>query len=220
MAIRPDQFAAEITAADITDLCDNHVPEDIYLEFKQILFTFPNQPPEQQGRLLENQVEDILSDLVAFANSYGGHLVIGIAPDGERADRIEALRREDATRISQIIRDRAAVFIKPRLALLEAVPFPMDARQENWVVVVTIPPGESRPHMSAFREQTRFTIREGNRKRSMTADEIRDALLAGPQSTAMAGLLAEVRGLRAVVEQMSSQITSETRPLWKRIFQK
>ncbi|MGC2741643.1 MAG: ATP-binding protein [Candidatus Angelobacter sp.] len=223
MPLRKDQFAAEISAQDIIDLCTNHDAEDISLEFKQNLFTFPGRAPDVQAKLLDDQIEDTLSDIVAFANAFGGHIIVGIADTLSRAERIAPLSAENATRIAQVIRDRAAVFIRPRLPLLESVPFPMDARQQDWTVVVTIPPGESRPYLSSFRDQTRFTIRDGNRKRAMTAEEIREAILAAPQSTAIAGILSEIRVLRALIEERYSpdqDLKGTKRRSWKQILQK
>ncbi len=209
VALKAGQFAADIQADDIRELYQNHVAEDVYLEFKQSLFTFPRQPLEMQARLIDDHIDDTLADIVAFANAFGGHIVVGIADDGHRADRLEPLQRRDAIRIAEIIRDRAAVSIKPRILLLEAAPFPMDAKQQDWVVIVTVPVEESRPYMSVFREQTRFTIRDGNRKRSMSPEEIREAFLMGPQQTTIAGIYSEIRNLRALVEQSISAKTDK-----------
>lgn len=133
MALKPSQFASDITAADMRELCKNRVAEDVFIEFKQTLFRFPGKPPELVAKLTEDQIEDTLADIVSFANAFGGHLIVGIEENAHRAQRLTPLPQDEAVKIAQIIRDRAAVFVKPRIVLLEAVPFPIGrARRTGW----------------------------------------------------------------------------------------
>jgi len=196
VALKPGQFATEIEAEDILELCRNHEPESIFIEFKQTLFV---KIPEENRKVIDDQIDDTLADIVAFSNARGGHIIVGIEESGNRAEKLAPLTKDDAARIATIIRDRAAVFIKPSVSQLQSASFPIDIDRDKWVVVVTIPP--QRPVMSSFREQTRFAIRDGDRKRSMSSEEIREAFLENPRSNEIRDIYFEMKALRSLIEQ-------------------
>ena len=194
MPLKRDQYAANITAVEIQEICQNHEREDIVVDFKQILFHPAHPDPI-------DEIDDTLADIVAFANAFGGHIIIGIEDIRNRANRIRPLTEGDAVRIVNKLQGLAAAHIRPPVYPLEIAPFPMDATQRAWVVLITIPPGPSRPHMSAFQGQTRFCIRDGDGKRAMTIDEIRKAFVTGPQDEVLASMYTEIKAVRSLIEQ-------------------
>lgn len=193
MPLKPDQYAADITAIEIQNICQNHEREDIAVDFKQILFHRAHPDPNAE-------IDDTLADIVSFANAFGGHIIIGIEDIRNRANRIRPLSEEDAVRIANKLQGLAAAHIRPPVYPLEITPFPMDATQTGWVVIVTIPPGPARPHMSAFQSKTRFCIRDGDGKRAMTIDEIRKAFVTGPQEQILASMYTEIKAVRSLIE--------------------
>jgi predicted HTH transcriptional regulator len=78
------KLISEITPADILDLILQQTQEDQFLEFKAELLD-PRQP-----RALEASRADWVSDLVAFANANGGHIIVGVGAD--RQERASGLR--------------------------------------------------------------------------------------------------------------------------------
>ena len=187
------KYVADITRNDIRDLVQTHVTEDAFLDFKEVIF-HPKHPKPNEI------IDGLLTDLIAFANAFGGHIVVGIEDKRDHAWHFKFMSQDEARRVSIKLKALAIQHIKPPIVPLEIVPFSMNDLADEWVVVVRIPEGQAKPHMSSFLGQTRFVLRDGNRNRSMTADEIQQAFLAGPQQSALASIHTELRSVRALVE--------------------
>jgi predicted HTH transcriptional regulator len=198
------KLVAEITREDVLDLVRTRTAEDALIDFKQTIFHPSHRRPDDEA-------EDLLADLVAFANAFGGHVVVGIEDRDDRAWQLRPLSQVDARRIATKLKALAIQHIKPPIVPLEVVPFSMNDFSDEWVVIIGIPGGQAKPHMSAFRSKTTFVVRDGNRKRSMTAEEIQNAFLAGPQQSSLASIYREIQSVRALVEPLPSG----SRPRWK-----
>ena len=163
----------DITAADIYALCKRRVREDELLEFKR---------PECSD-------DKILKEVVAFANSFGGALVLGIAEGAERdaADQLCPLENcaAKASRFIDMISDK----VDPRLPSCEIFHVDLDAEtadadditwKEGIGFVVFRIPERSRwaPHAIKFNSQ-RFSSprRYGSTSRVMSMREIQDLTL-------------------------------------------
>jgi predicted HTH transcriptional regulator len=107
----------------------------------------------------------------------------------------------EARRIATELRALALQYLKPHIIPLEIVPFSISDVADEWIVIVRVPAGQSKPHMSTFSTRTNFVIRDGNGKRQMTWDEIQNAFLAGPQQTTLANLYSELQAVRALIEE-------------------
>ncbi len=210
MSIR-GKTAAEITHADIQQLVHENVAEDQYLDYKQELL-YPSKPTKQ----LDDEKDDILADVIAFANGNGGHIVIGIEADAqERAFRLHPLQATRAKQLTDQIRDLVVAHVQPAIVQLEIVPLAIDAANDQWVVVLVIPDSDRKPHLSSFREQTRFEIRVGNRKREMHYEEIRSTFLENPQQLLIAKLLSEVESLRTHLTLDHTSVDVGKLELWE-----
>jgi predicted HTH transcriptional regulator len=189
------KFVAEITRDDILELVASHAPEDVFLDFKEMIFHPGHTKPN-------DEIEDLMTDLTAFANAFGGHIVVGIQDEYDRARELRPIPGAEARRLATKLKALAMQHIEPPIILLDVAPFSvgLGPQVDEWVAIVRIPEGQSKPHMSAFSSQTRFVIRDGHAKRPMTADEIRDAFLAGPQQRTLANLYTELKAVRALVE--------------------
>jgi hypothetical protein len=164
----------EITSEDIQELVANRIAEDSVLEYKRQALN-PSTPPKP----LDDEKDELLTDLVALANASGGHFLVGVEADSqERATGFVMMSASRAKTVAIQLRDICAAHIKPAIEGLEIQPFCMDESKDEWLVIVAMSPSSRRPHMSAFRQQTKFYIRFGNRRREMTYEEILQAFTA------------------------------------------
>jgi len=106
-------------------------------------------------------------------------LLIGVGADSnERATGLLTMSGSRAKTLAIQLRDICVAHIKPAIEGLEIQPFCMDELKDEWLVIAAIPPSTRKPHMSAFRQRTKFYVRVGNRKREMTYEEILQAFTA------------------------------------------
>lgn len=168
----------EIGVADIQSLIDSEVPEGDRIEFKRELPGEKGTPdPWATGEnKVSNYAKDtILKEVIAFANAYGGVLLIGIEESGEKpavAAKISPIRRcaELAERLKLIFRDR----VEPQLTRLDIVAKPIE-QDGSGVVMIRVGRSRMAPHRVT---KTRICpIRRADRCEEMTMREIQDMTL-------------------------------------------
>lgn len=171
--------ADQIDVADIRELIDSQVPEGDQIEFKEALSTRDGSPDRWvmgAGKIGERARNEILEETVAFANAYGGTLVLGIADSRTRppvAAGICPIPRclELAERFKQIF----GQCVEPLIPSLEIFAVPTDGNDEDGVVVIRLGKSRMAPHRA---EPTRHcTIRRADRCEKMTMREIQDLTL-------------------------------------------
>lgn len=167
----------EIGIADIQSLIDSEVPEGERIEFKRELPGEKGTPdPWANG---ENKIgnyakETILKEVVAFANAYGGVLLIGIDESDEKpavAAKISPVPQctDLAERLKLIFRD----CVEPQLTRLDIVGVPVEG--ESGVVVIRVGRSRLAPHRVT---KTRICpVRRADRCEEMTMREIQDMTL-------------------------------------------
>ena len=112
----------EISADDLTELINDEVPEGDQIEYKETLPS-KNQHDSwinQQERIGDHAKNTILEEAVAFANSQGGVLVIGMEESHTEHNYAKAIRplpkcTEPANRFTLIFRDG----VDPSLSTVE-----------------------------------------------------------------------------------------------------
>ena len=173
LAKPPDQ----VTAKDIEALVAMQTQEDAQIEFKENLSTRNGSPDAwMQGN---NKIGDyarntILREAVAFANAYGGTLLLGIKESKANppvAAQITPLPKcgELAERLRKQFRD----CVEPQIPQLEA--FGVKINEEKGVVVVRVGRSRMAPHrVSPTRS---CPIRRADRTEEMTMREIQDLTL-------------------------------------------
>jgi predicted HTH transcriptional regulator len=200
-----NKFVSQISRADILDLIAQQTAEDDYFEFKTELLHPTKKPP----KLLEDEKEDLLADLVAFANAAGGLILIGISEDAQgRASGLAPVTGDEAKKLANTVRDLAVAYIRPGIIQLEVVPFQMKEDGSEWIVVIRVPDGVDKPYMSKYKDQTwvSFTIRVGNRKRAMAYEEIQQRFLANPQQERMAQIVGELESIKSLISDLGVKL--------------
>ncbi|MDI1244135.1 MAG: putative DNA binding domain-containing protein [Rhodoferax sp.] len=105
-------------------------------------------------------VDKLAAELVAFANSAGGQLLIGVADNGH----IAGLTSSDISRLNQLVSNAASQHVKPPINPLTTN---VDTGQ-GLVMVVEIAQGLNKPYMDS---QGRIWVKSGADKRQVTARE-------------------------------------------------
>ncbi len=155
----------DLTAEDILLLINNKVPEGPNLDYKMDL------------RLDDNEQRDELRrDVSAFANSAGGHLVIGIEEVHGCAARLTnfQLGNSDAflRRVDEIIQTR----ISPRLPGVRCRSVSVTANQT--VAVVHIPRSFAKPHqVTTHKGDVQFWARNSSGKYRLDVSELRSIII-------------------------------------------
>lgn len=143
--------AGDIDRADIEALISEQAPEGARIEFKESLPAGKGKTNAwlRDGSEIGKYARDkILEETVAFANAFGGALVLGIAESAGKppiAERIAPLPRcaDLAERFRQAFRD----CVEPQLPSLEIVHVPVDG--DSGVIVFRTGRSRLGPHRVA-----------------------------------------------------------------------
>lgn len=132
-----NRFVRDISSAEILNVIAQRTAEDDYFEFKTEVLH-----PKKPSKVAEEDKEDLLVDLVAFANAAGGLILIGVAEDSQgKAQSLAPMTGDEARNLANTIRDLAIAHIRPGILQLEVVPFQMKDDGSEWIVVVRVPGG-------------------------------------------------------------------------------
>ena len=104
----------DVTAADIDRLCKDAVRESGVVEFKRALQGKDGPDAWHDGvdKISDRARNELVSEIIAFANAHGGTLVLGIGETKDRPPRAEAIAQvracaDLAGRLALILRDVA-----------------------------------------------------------------------------------------------------------------
>ena len=171
----------QITAADIKSLVTSRVPEGDQIEFKRELPAkgTSNRDPWMIGQMkIGGHAKDqILKEVVSFANAYGGVLVLGIEEDKNAtppvAKAICAIPKceELAERFRLIFRDR----VEPQLPSCEILPV-VTSGTDAGVVVFRVP-GGSRLAPHRIKGTWICPVRRWDRSEELSMREVQDMTL-------------------------------------------
>ncbi|MEX6457653.1 RNA-binding domain-containing protein [Moraxella osloensis] len=102
----------------------------------------------------------LAQEMVAFSNSHGGYIIIGVNDDGS----IAGLNAEDIGRINQLVSNASTEHMRPPIApTTQNFNLP-----EGMVMLVQIPEGISKPYMD---KNLHVYVKSGSDKRKVTARE-------------------------------------------------
>lgn len=138
----------------------------------------------QQFKADMTNADALAAEIVAFSNTSGGRIFIGVNDDGS----VHGLSGADVARLNQLVANAASQNVRPAVNLLtENVPHP-----NGTVMVVSVPEGFSKPYMD---KNGAIWVKNGSDKRRATSREelqrlFQQAGLVHADETPVAGLSA------------------------------
>ena len=169
--------AEQIDSSHIESFVDSKIPEGEHVEFKESLPTRDGKPDPwiAGGKIGDRAKNTILGEVVAFANAYGGALLLGIKESRTKpavADSVLPIPRcEDlAECLKMVFRDR----VEPQLPRLEIFAVPIES-EDGGVVIIRV--GRSRLAPHRVTKTLVCTVRRSDRCEEMTMREIQDMTL-------------------------------------------
>jgi hypothetical protein len=188
---------SDLTEANISALVAAQLPESQDIEFK---VTLPAKGTEVDpwmggGSSVGNRARDaLIAELIGFANSYGGDLVLGIEESDDHPRRAVAIRplprcHELADRLRMQARD----CVDPAFPHVEVQAIPV-GEEGAGVLVLRVPQSRLRPHR--LKSDLNAYVRRADRNEAMTMREIQDlTMLRDRQSIKTEEALAARRSL-------------------------
>ncbi len=167
----------QLRAEHVDQLVAEEMPEGQNVEFKRTLAARSGRTaPWLDGgdEVGDHGRNDVLKEVVAFANSGGGNVVLGIVESGDhprRAAGVNHLPRchELVDRFRLMARD----CIDPQLPSLEVCGIPMPGGDEHaGIVLFRVPPSRLAPHR--LKPTKHCDLRRADRTEEMTMREIQD----------------------------------------------
>lgn len=164
----------QIQPDDVSELVTAQHPETETVEFKEALPCKKGQDDWYAGSatISEYARNQLLAEIVAFANAHGGYLLIGIEESNDNPRRAMGIRpvprcADLAEKLKLQIRD----CIEPVIPIVTVRGVQMD-NGDSGIVLVRIPQSRLAPHrLVANRE---CYVRHADRKEAMTMREIQD----------------------------------------------
>ena len=169
--------AEQITAGDIQALVESEVPEGEQIEFKETLPARKGSVDPWmlgEGKIGDRAKNELLEEVVAFANAYGGSLALGVRESNAKppvAAEITPVPRcaELAERLRNVFRD----CVEPEIPRIEI--FAVQTKDDSGVVVFRVGRSRMAPHRVTT---TRVCpVRRADRCEGMSMREIQDMTL-------------------------------------------
>ena len=164
----------DIVPSDIHELVSKEYPETDSVEFKKQLPLKKGQEDQSKGQdsISDHARNKLLAEVVAFANAYGGHLIVGIdeTPDHpHRASSIAAIPSccDLAEKFKLQIRD----CIEPSIPTIGVRGIHINA-DGSGVIIFRVPQSRAAPHRLSTNKEC--YIRHADRSETMTMREIQD----------------------------------------------
>ena len=154
----------EIAELDLQCLITDRVRESQTLEYKQ----------KSYERRNDDQTREMLHDISAMANAFGGDLLIGVEEDGEGI-ALNLPGIENAEEEAQRIVSSCLSNVQERIPGLVAWPILLSNGRS--IIVVRVPRSLRAPHMVTFKGRNQFWARHDRQKSPMSIHEIREACL-------------------------------------------
>lgn len=169
----------DLDPSDLDLLISDGVAEDEQLEFKRELPTRDGRPDRwyvSQDQIGERARNELLEEIVGFANAYGGDLVLGIGEANVHPARASSRHPVPACeQLAHRLELAARDCIEPPLLRLEVRGVPTGADGEGFVILRTqrssSGPHRLKPTLQCYR-------RSGTRTEAMTMRQIQDHTLS------------------------------------------
>ena len=164
----------EWTLADLKLIVERQSEESQFLEFKEYM------PVKNQGLgwnfngiLHANQRDGLAKEIVAFANAYGGHLIVGIKETEEKPSRAEKLGdvNNDVAELAERLRSALNSIIDPPINGLRIQPIPL-TEDGHGFLAIHIPQSIHAPH--GFGKPPEAYVRRADRSEPMTMRDMQN----------------------------------------------
>ena len=145
---------------DLQELKDVGVPEGVMIEYKREIY----------GNSDSNKKE-FMKDVSSFANTSGGHLIIGISEKGGIASGLKPIAQIDPDRELQRLESLARDGIEPRIVGIR-----MKAIQTStggYIFVIRIPKSWNPPHRVSAKGHNKYYKRTSAGAYEVSVDELR-----------------------------------------------
>lgn len=150
----------DVTEADLAELVAVGASEGLHLEFKR-----------QSYGASDSDKRELLKDVSAFANSHGGHIVIGVEETKGVATAVPGIQPEnvdaEVARLGQIV--RAGLDPESYGVMLHIVRMQGGAS----AIIIRIPRSWRAPHRVSAQSSNRFWIRNSSGCHEASMDELR-----------------------------------------------
>lgn len=145
---------------------DLQIPEGLYLDYKSAI----PEPFDKNAR------REFLKDVTAFANSAGGHLIIGCEePEEGVAVSKQIVGLSGGAELAKSLEQLTITSVDPRISGTRFVA--VDLENGKHCILVHVPPSMSRPHMVVHSGHRSFYYRNSESSVPMTTHEVREAVL-------------------------------------------
>lgn len=163
---------SEITANEVRAIIENEVAEGADFELKRELPVKKGQDPWMTGgKIGDNAKDELAAEIIAFANSGGGALIVGIAEDKATKGAVAPIYpiprcKEAAERLHQAIGDR----IEPKLPSFECEGIVTEQDGSSGVIIIRTLQSYLAPHRHT--QDRHCYIRRNDRAEPMSMAEI------------------------------------------------
>ncbi|MDR8391908.1 ATP-binding protein [Aliifodinibius sp. S!AR15-10] len=162
----------EITKQDLELFIKEGYPEDLHLEIKRDLSG--GSWSKSQKNISDKSKNRLVKEIVAFANSDGGILLVGIGETEDKPHRPEGIYPiEEVAELAERIRRSMHNTIEPRIPNLKVVGIPTDGK--SGVLIAKVEKSYQAPHRADYNKEC--YIRRNADSTSMTMREIKDLTL-------------------------------------------
>jgi len=148
-----------ITESDLTELRESQIAEGLLIEYKR----------DAYGRSDDGKRE-ILKDVSSFANTAGGHIVIGMAETGGLPTDLVGLDIDfdaEVQRLENLFRD----CLEPRIIGLRMRPVPL--ANGRCALIIRVPKSWNPPHAVSFKGSRRYYARNSGGVHETSVEELR-----------------------------------------------
>lgn len=164
-------FVRYTTKEDLTALIEDNAVENISLEFKSYSF--------DDGKIPSKEKDDIVKEIVSFANSEGGNIIVGIDEDGKRvASKLKdvgcTMSQFDGIQLA--IQQHMLAKVRPRLYGVKM--YGILINDDRIAITIQVPKSYSRPHAINDGNKDVFYMRHSNGIAYMSVDDLRTQFLS------------------------------------------
>ncbi len=194
MRMTVTQSSERLTVRDIERFLETKAPEDTTLEFKQAVYE-----KSDKGK------KEFVKDVTAFANSQGGHLVIGVIEKERCATALNPLKGIDLDAEMQRLQNLCNTRVVPLITGVDIYCIDVDG---GALLAVKVPKSPTAPHQAKSEKSKTFHQRHSNCTSEMDVSQLREAFT---KSTTAENKAAELSRLWAYTldERINASVLQE-----------